>query len=110
MISMDYIKFIKQGTSFPRKYIEGRFTKTLGNVEYLKPREGIVISEGSKKTALYKKENGEVIKLSPICTHLGCVVGWDSINKNWECPCHKSRFNPDGSVLNGPARKNLTQL
>jgi Rieske Fe-S protein len=41
--------------------------------------------------------------LSARCTHLGCIVGFNRAESTWECPCHGSRFDVDGSVLSGPA-------
>jgi len=41
------------------------------------------------------------------CTHRGCVVGWNPAATEWKCPCHGSRYSPDGQVIGGPAEKPL---
>jgi glycine/D-amino acid oxidase-like deaminating enzyme/nitrite reductase/ring-hydroxylating ferredoxin subunit len=71
------------------------------------PGEGGIIRRGLHKIACYRDPMGPVIELSAACTHLGCVVEWNSSEKSWDCPCHGSRFAPDGHVLNGPAKTGL---
>lgn len=41
------------------------------------------------------------------CSHMGCVLQWNSQEKTWECPCHGSRFDEEGEVLDNPAMKGL---
>jgi glycine/D-amino acid oxidase-like deaminating enzyme/nitrite reductase/ring-hydroxylating ferredoxin subunit len=65
--------------------------------------EGRVVRHGMHKIAAYKDESGTVHHCSAVCTHLKCIVEWNSAEKSWDCPCHGSRFDPYGKVLNGPA-------
>ena len=54
--------------------------------------------------AAFRDEDGRLYESSATCTHLGCVVHWNDLEKSWDCPCHGSRFDcKDGHVLNGPA-------
>ena len=71
---------------------------------------GTVIREGLRKVAIYKDEAGQVHRLSPVCTHVGCIVHWNEIEKSWDCPCHGSRFDGYGKVLNGPALRDLEKI
>jgi Rieske Fe-S protein len=52
--------------------------------------------------------NGTQRTVSPVCPHLGGIVTWNDADKAWECPLHGSRFAPDGSLLEGPATRGLT--
>jgi Rieske Fe-S protein len=72
--------------------------------------EGAVIRQGLKKIAVYRDEQGTRHQLSAVCTHLGCIVSWNSTEKTWDCPCHGSRFAKDGRVINGPANKDLQPI
>lgn len=67
------------------------------------PGSGAVVQRGVSKVAVYRDDNGSLVERSAFCTHLGCVVQWNSLERSWDCPCHGSRFAPDGTVLNGPA-------
>lgn len=99
--------FLKQGFNFMKQLIIGRMKNKQNNPSELAPDSGMVVDEGSKKVAVYKDAQGNVKKCSAVCTHLGCIVDWNNQAKTWDCPCHGSRFNKDGSVLNGPAKKPL---
>jgi Rieske Fe-S protein len=69
--------------------------------------EGRVIRRGAHKIAVYKDEGGRVHERSAACTHVKCIVDWNTAEKSWDCPCHGSRFDPYGKVLNGPAIDDL---
>jgi Rieske Fe-S protein len=69
--------------------------------------KGAVLSMAGKKVAVYRDEKGTLHRMSASCTHLGCVVQWNSLEGCWDCPCHGSQFAATGEVLQGPAVKPL---
>ncbi|HJU87882.1 MAG TPA: FAD-dependent oxidoreductase, partial [Gemmatimonadaceae bacterium] len=73
------------------------------SVEDIPPEHGAVIRRGKHRVAVYKDASGKVHERSAKCTHLGCVVHWNSTEATWDCPCHGSRFDPYGKVINAPA-------
>jgi Rieske Fe-S protein len=75
----------------------------------IKAGEGAIIRRGLSKIACHRDESGALHERSAVCTHLGCVVRWNSTEKTWDCPCHGSRFQTDGHVVNGPAISALAE-
>jgi glycine/D-amino acid oxidase-like deaminating enzyme/nitrite reductase/ring-hydroxylating ferredoxin subunit len=72
--------------------------------------EGRVVRMGAHKVAAYRDERGLMHLREATCTHLRCIVDWNSAEKSWDCPCHGSRFDPEGRVLNGPALADLAPV
>jgi glycine/D-amino acid oxidase-like deaminating enzyme/nitrite reductase/ring-hydroxylating ferredoxin subunit len=93
----------KHNVDVAMQYAKGFLSPDMGSADDLKPGEGKVIRRGLKKIAAYRAEDGTLIEKSAVCTHLKCIVDWNSAEKSWDCPCHGSRFAPTGEVLNGPA-------
>lgn len=80
------------------------------SVEAIAPGEGAIVRRGLKKIAAYRDESGRLVERSAVCTHVGCIVHWNGLEKCWDCPCHGSQFAIDGSVLNGPAVRPLAKV
>jgi len=71
---------------------------------------GAVIQRGLSKVAAYRDEKGELHEMTAVCPHLGCIVQWNGSEKTWDCPCHGSRFDKTGKVVNGPANVDLAPV
>jgi Rieske Fe-S protein len=80
------------------------------SVRELKPRDGMIVKSRRGKVAAYRDAKGEVHKVSAVCTHMGCLVRWNSAEETWDCPCHGSRFKPNGEVIAGPAEESLAKI
>ena len=76
----------------------------------IQPGTGAVIRRGLMKIAAYRDDSGKVHERSAICRHLGCVVDWNSFEKTWDCPCHGSRYDALGKVIQGPANSDLPEV
>lgn len=86
------------------KAVFGTAEPTLDDV---KNGEGRIIQIGSKKRGVYKDESGSCHFIDPVCSHMGCQLKWNGGEKSWDCPCHGSRFDVDGNVINDPACHNI---
>ena len=70
--------------------------------------EGMVaVLKRKDPMAFYRDKNGKIHSFSAVCTHLGCTVSWNHLEKSFDCPCHGSRFSYAGKVINGPANDDL---
>ncbi|WIN00240.1 FAD-dependent oxidoreductase [Actinoplanes oblitus] len=72
-------------------------------IDDIAPGSGAVVRIRGQQCAAYRDAAGEVHARSARCTHLGCIVSFNEAETAWECPCHGSRFDVDGAVLQGPA-------
>ncbi len=77
------------------------------DVSTIKPGEGRVIRRGLHKVAVYRDDDGVLHERSAVCTHVRCIVDWNTAEKSWDCPCHGSRFDAYGKVMAGPAIEDL---
>ena len=87
-------------TALVRDYLTHRQEQHLSS---LAPGDSAILEADGDSFAAYRDEAGELFAVSPVCTHLGCKVHWNSVETSWDCPCHGSRFRPDGTVIEGPA-------
>jgi Rieske Fe-S protein len=103
---MSLMKIISQSINYPRRLLGGRLGKGDPTpAAELAPGRGRVLQTDEGKLAIYRDDAGELRALSSTCTHLGCVVEFNEAERTWDCPCHGSRFDTDGTVIRGPARK-----
>lgn len=76
--------------------------------EELPPDHGGVVEVAGEKVGLYKSAQGEIWLVDVRCPHLGCELSWNNAEKSWDCPCHGSRYDYRGKLLDGPAQTDLT--
>jgi glycine/D-amino acid oxidase-like deaminating enzyme/nitrite reductase/ring-hydroxylating ferredoxin subunit len=100
-------EFAKENLNVAAQYIDYATGGDVDEAAKIAPGTGAVIRQGLKKVAVYRAGDGTLHKCSAICPHLGCIVAWNDTEKTWDCPCHGSRFDPYGKVLNGPANVGL---
>ena len=101
-------EYVKENADYPYYVIRDRFAGAEGrSLRDVKRGEGKVIERKGKKVAASRDETGTLTVRSAVCTHMGCVVGWNRAERTWDCPCHGSRFTPDGNVISGPAESPL---
>jgi len=103
--------FVRENAGFPWHYLVDRLKAKPTDVESLPPGQGkLFMSRAMKPIAVYRDRDGGFHALSPVCPHLGCIVDFNGAESSWDCPCHGSRFDVEGRVLNGPATRGLDRI
>ena len=104
-------EYVKENADYPYYMLRDRFAGAEGrSVRSVKRGQGKVIEHNGEKVAAYRDSRGELTLRSAVCTHMGCVVGWNDAEGTWDCPCHGSRFTAQGDVLAGPAESPLSEV
>lgn len=94
--------FVEHNVDSGRRLVTDRVKHRRGRID-LAPGDGRVVGDGLGQKAVSRDREGVYREVSARCTHLGCIVAWNKAEQTWDCPCHGSRFDPDGSVVQGPA-------
>ena len=102
--------FIKENINVAGQYMDWATAGDVGSYDEIAPGTGAVLRRGMTKIAVYRDDQGNFHEHSAVCTHLYCIVDWNSSERTWDCPCHGSRFDPYGRVVNGPAITPLAEV
>jgi glycine/D-amino acid oxidase-like deaminating enzyme/nitrite reductase/ring-hydroxylating ferredoxin subunit len=103
--------YLKENADYPYYMIRDRFAGVEAkSLRAARRGDGKVIERNGAKVAAYRDHDGAVTLRSAICTHMGCAVGWNAAERTWDCPCHGSRFKPNGNVIAGPAEAPLSKV
>ena len=103
------MNFLKENLNVAENLISGKIKELPEEID-LKPGEGDSFEYQGRRAGAYRDEDGKLYIVDTKCKHLGCEVRWNSAEKTWDCPCHASRYNYKGEVIEGPALKNLERL
>lgn len=104
---------VSQNVGFAKHIIEDRvLSRDVEGTDTfdVKSGEAKILAVGGRKVAAYRDEAGTLHTVSPVCTHMRCDVAWNDAERSWDCPCHGSRFTPDGEVVHGPAKVPLEKI
>ncbi len=103
-------EFTRENLNVAKKYGQWLIPGEVASVDEIPPDSGAIIRRGLTKIAVYRSKNGELYEKSAVCPHLGCVLQFNNIEKTWDCPCHGSRFEKFGAVVNGPSIVDMKEV
>jgi glycine/D-amino acid oxidase-like deaminating enzyme/nitrite reductase/ring-hydroxylating ferredoxin subunit len=104
-------RFIEENVLVLKSFMQDYVTeRPHGRLDAVQPGSGAIVEHDGERVAAYRASDGSVTMISPVCTHLKCLVHWNSAETSWDCPCHGSRFGTDGRVLEGPALAPLAEV
>lgn len=103
-------RFVKENANVAAQYVDWVAPGDETAADDIAPGSGAILRDGLKKIAVYRDPHGHAHTFSAACPHMGCIVQWNPTEKTWDCPCHGSRFDKQGTVINGPSNKNLRKI
>jgi Rieske Fe-S protein len=106
-----FLEYARENIDVAVQYAEDYLTGgDVDSTEEIAPGEGAIIRRGMRKLAVYRDEQGTLHERSAVCSHLGCIVSWNRLEKTWDCPCHGSSYDRYGRVISGPANSDLEDV
>lgn len=100
-------EFVKENMNVAVQYTDWVTPAEVKNLEEIPVDCGGLVREGLSKNCVYHDESDHFETKSAVCPHLGGIVQWNDIEKTWDCPCHGSRYNAKGKVIEGPSLSDL---
>ena len=100
-------RFLAENLGVASHLIGGYLSRHPKSFDALAPGQALILKIDGRNLAAFRDEKGNVHAVSAVCSHMGCLVGWNENDRTWDCPCHGSRFELDGTVLHGPAIRPL---
>jgi glycine/D-amino acid oxidase-like deaminating enzyme/nitrite reductase/ring-hydroxylating ferredoxin subunit len=100
-------QLVKENVEVATHLISGYLSRKPKSFDELAPGEAAIMKIQGDNVAAFKDEQGRVHAVSAVCSHMGCIVGWNETDRTWDCPCHGSRFELTGEVIHGPATRPL---
>jgi glycine/D-amino acid oxidase-like deaminating enzyme/nitrite reductase/ring-hydroxylating ferredoxin subunit len=104
------LTYLDENKDVAANFAEYVAADTKASADEINPGEGGLLRDGVKIIAAYRDPRGELHMQSAACTHIGCIVHWNSFEQCWDCPCHGSQFSPEGDVMQGPAFRPLGEM
>jgi len=102
-----FSELIRENLNVGAQFADWLTDADVESMDRIAPGQGATLQKDWMKLAVYRDPEGRYHQCSAVCPHLGCIVSWNSTEKSWDCPCHGSRFDPYGRVINGPSSTNL---
>lgn len=93
-----------------KAFISNRIKIPAEDLNVIENDNGGIIKINGVSVGIYKNKEGEIFAINPTCTHLGCLLTWNNLDKTWDCPCHGSRFSFTGKNIYDPAFKDLEKF
>lgn len=100
-------EFVKENAAVAAHLAGGYLSRKPKSYDQLEPGQAAIFEIDGDNVAAFRDEQGAVHAVSAVCTHMGCLVGWNATDRTWDCPCHGSRFELSGDVIHGPATRPL---
>lgn len=98
---------VRDGIETAYNFIAQKISLPMETIENVNNGEGETIIYNGEKVGVYKDNDGKIYTVSTKCPHLGCELKWNVDDLSWDCPCHGSRFDYKGNLLDSPAIKEL---
>ena len=98
---------LKQATS---SLVMDKFNVPQDTLDSITKNSAKIVEINKTKIGIYKDKDGKFYAIKPVCSHLGCELSWNDLEKTWDCPCHGSRFRFDGKSLYSPSVDDLKLL